>query len=88
MFLKKVAKESWSKRYFSSHCTFRGYVHCLKLSPNLRKQTKEYRAAVIAEDDKTEWHCEMRQLKSILDMVTDPDLEPDDSFGIEEEDFD
>jgi len=29
----------------------------------------------------------MRQLKSILDMVTDPDIEPDDSFGIEEEDF-
>ena len=66
---------------------FRGYVHCLKLSPNLRKKTKEYKAALIAEDDKTEWHCEMRQLKSILDMVTDPDLEPEDLFGIEEEDF-
>ena len=63
----------------------RGYTHCLKLSPNLRKPTKEYKAALISEDDKTAWSCEVRQLKSILDMVRDKDLKDDEHFKIQEE---
>ena len=63
----------------------RGYVQCLKLSPNLRKQTKEYKAALISEDDKAFWGCEVRQFKSILDMVKDPDAEIEEGFVIEEE---
>ena len=55
-------------------------MHCLKLSPNLRKNTKEYRAALLSEDDKTAWTCEVRQLTSILDMVKDPDIEAEETF--------
>ena len=58
----------------------RGYTHCLKLSPNLRRPTKEYKAALISEDDKSAWSCEVRQLKSILDMVRDKGSEDDESF--------
>ena len=63
----------------------RGYVQCLKLSPNLRKQTKEYKAALISDSDKTAYSCEVRQLKSLLDMVKDPDAEVEVGFEEEEE---
>ena len=63
----------------------RGYTHCLKLSPNLRRPTKEYKAALISEDDKSAWSCEVRQLKSILDMVRDKDFKDDENFVKQEE---
>ena len=64
---------------------YRGYVHCLKLSPNLRKQTKEYKTAMINEEDKTSWSCEVKQLRSILDMVRDPDAVLEEAFCKEDE---
>ena len=64
---------------------YRGYTHCLKLSPNLRRPTKEYKAALISEDDKSAWSCEVRQLKSILDMVRDKDFKDDENFIKQEE---
>ena len=48
-------------------------MYCLKLSPNLRKPTKEYKAALLSENSKTAWSCEVQQLKSILAMVQDPE---------------
>ena len=61
----------------------------MKLSPNLRKQTKEYKTSKLNDEDKTAWSCEVRQLKSILDMVKDPDAELEEGFlkGQEEEDY-
>ena len=62
-------------------------MHCLKLSPNLRKNTKEYRAALLSEDDKTseKMTCEVKQLTSILDMVKDPDVDAEEIFCKEED---
>ena len=62
----------------------------MKLSPNLRKLTKEYKATFVSEEDKTAWSCEVRQLKGILDMVKDPDAKVEEGFlkgQEEEEDF-
>ena len=53
-------------------------MYCLKLSPNLRKPTKEYKVALLNEDDKTAWSCEVKQLKSILAMVQDPEDQVDE----------
>ena len=61
-------------------------MHCLKLSPNLRKITKEYKAALISEDEKTHWSCEVRQLTSILDMVKDPDVKAEETFCKQDDD--
>ena len=51
-------------------------MYCLKLSPNLRKPTKEYKEAIRSENGKTAWSCEVQQLKSILAMVQDPEEQP------------
>ena len=58
----------------------------MKLSPNLRKPTKEYKDAFLSEEEtKTAWSCEVRQLKSILDMVKDPDAGADGFLEEEDE---
>lgn len=51
----------------------RGHVHCLKLSPNLRRQTKDVRTAMINKEPKKALELEVRKLESLLAMVREPD---------------
>ena len=51
----------------------KGTIHCLKLSPNLRKQTKEVRTAMINKEPKKALELEIRKLESLLAMVREPD---------------
>ena len=57
---------------------FRGGVHCLKLSPNLRKQTREVKAALVDKDEKKALMFETKKLESILAMVREPDENEED----------
>ena len=58
--------------------SFRGCVHCLKLSPNLRKQTREVKAALVDKDEKKALMFEVKKLESILAMVREPDENEED----------
>ena len=49
-------------------------VQCLKLSPNLRKQTKEVRNALLNKDKKKAMASEVKKLLIILAMVREPDV--------------
>ena len=40
---------------------------------------------MINEEDKTSWSCEVKQLRSILDMVRDPDAVLEEAFCKEDE---
>lgn len=60
----------------------RGFVQCLKLSPNLRRQTKEVRAALISKDTKKALELETKKLETLLAMVR----EPEDKIVAEKED--
>ena len=51
-------------------------MHCLKLSPNLRKQTREVKAALVDKDEKKALMFETKKLESILAMVREPDVNP------------
>ena len=51
----------------------RGSIHCLKLSPNLRKQTKEVRSALLNKEPKKALEMETKKLESLLAMVKEPD---------------
>ena len=51
----------------------RGTVHCLKLSPNLRKQTKEVRVALANREPKKALELEVKKLENLLAMVREPD---------------
>ena len=59
----------------------RGFVQCLKLSPNLRKQTKEVRQALITKDDKKAHMYEVKKLETLLAMVREPDPKTDEVAG-------
>ncbi|CAB4063118.1 DNAI1 [Lepeophtheirus salmonis] len=48
-----------------------GYIQCLKLSPNLRKQTKDIRMAFSNKDAKKALELEKKKLESLLAMVKD-----------------
>lgn len=50
----------------------RGFVQCLKLSPNLRKQTKEVKNAMLNKDTKKALEFEIRKLETLLAMVKEP----------------
>ena len=52
---------------------FRGFVQCLKLSPNLRKKTKAMKSAAMGKDDRKILQLEMKKLESIMEMVREPD---------------
>ena len=52
---------------------FRGFVQCLKLSPNLRKKTKAIKSAAMGKDDRKILQLEMKKLESIMEMVREPD---------------
>ena len=56
---------------FSLH--IRGTVHCLKLSPNLRKQTKEVRVALANKEPKKALELEVKKLENLLARVREPD---------------
>ena len=51
----------------------RGQIHCLKLSPNLRKQTKEVKTAIINKDPKKALELEVKKLEVLLAMVREPE---------------
>ena len=48
-------------------------MHCLKLSPNLRKQTKEVRVALANREPKKALELEVKKLENLLAMVREPD---------------
>ena len=51
---------------------YRGAVHCLKLSPNLRKEKRNIRKALL-ENDKRKWRTlQIEKLLTFLEMVKDP----------------
>ena len=54
-------------------CYFRGFVHGMKLSPNLRTQSLDMRKAVMSGDTKKVWTLEVKKLDIILAMVNDPE---------------
>ena len=56
----------------------RGHVHTLKLSPNLRKRSKESQAALISNDTKLFQELELRKLESVVGQVMEP-LDKDNS---------
>lgn len=51
----------------------RGIIQCLKLSPNLRKQTKEVKAALLNKDTKKALELEIKKLEVLLAMVREPE---------------
>ena len=72
--------------------TFRGIVHCLKLSPNLRKNPKDVRTAILDRHSKKKiLNLKKKVLNNILEMVvksTDSRHDPEEivlknSFGNE-----
>ena len=52
---------------------FRGIVHCLKLSPNLRRQAQEVKTAMLSKhsEDKI-LRLKTKVLSNILEMVVKP----------------
>ena len=46
-----------------------GQIHSLKLSPNLRKQSKEVKLALINRDTKKAGELEIKKLEDILAQV-------------------
>ena len=48
-----------------------GEVHSLKLSPNLRKQSREVKLALAAKDLKKAGELEVKKLAAILGQVRD-----------------
>ena len=52
---------------------FRGIVQCLKLSPNLRKQTRQVEAAMFIKDSRKVFTLEQKILTNILEMTMKPE---------------
>ena len=61
-------------------------MQCLKLSPNLRKQTKEVKNAWLNKDKKKAREAEVKKLLIILAMVREPDDHEKQSKQTEEDD--
>lgn len=59
--------------YFIIRSVRRGIIQCLKLSPNLRKQTKEVKAAFVNKDAKKALELEVKKLEVLLAMVREPE---------------
>ena len=55
----------------------RGVVHCLKLSPNLRRQSKEVKTALLNKDLKKAGEMEIKKLEQLLGQVREPDNDSD-----------
>ena len=54
-----------------------GMVHCLKLSPNLRRQSKEVKTALLNKDLKKAGEMEIKKLEQLLGQVREPDNDSD-----------
>ena len=52
-------------------------VHCLKLSPNLRRQSKEVKTALLNKDLKKAGEMEIKKLEQLLGQVREPDNDSD-----------
>lgn len=59
-------------------------MQCLKLSPNLRKQTREVKNALMSKDKKRALEFEVKKLLIILAMVR----EPEDNVKVEKDEED
>ena len=59
----------------------KGTVHCLKLSPNLRRQSKEVKTALLNKDLKKAGEMEIKKLEQLLGQVREP--ENDSDFEVE-----
>ena len=55
----------------------RGTVQCLKLSPNLRRQSKEVKTALLNKDLKKAGEMEIKKLDQLLGQVREPDNDSD-----------
>ena len=55
-----------------------GNVHCLKLSPNLRRQSKDVRLAVLNKDLVKAGELEINKLRVLLAQVREPEEEDSD----------
>ena len=53
----------------------------MKLSPNLRKQTKEVRLALNMKDEKKAHMYEVKKLETLLAMVREPDPKAEEIAG-------
>ena len=51
----------------------RGFVQCLKLSPNLRKQAKDIQTALRNKNAKKALELEVKKLQTIMAMVREPE---------------
>ena len=57
-----------------------GDIHSLKLSPNLRKQTREVKIALAAKDFKRAGELEVKKLVNILGQVRDQQTRNNDDL--------
>ena len=60
-------------------------VHCLKLSPNLRRQSKEVKTALLNKDLKKAGEMEIKKLEQLLGQVREPENDSDletDSWNV------
>ena len=56
-----------------SNLIFRGIVHCLKLSPNLRRQAPDVRTAMLSKHSEGKiLRLKTKVLSNILEMVVKP----------------
>jgi hypothetical protein len=60
----------------------RGSIQCLKLSPNLRRHSKDIKNAVFSKDPKKILAFETKKLEILLAMVKEPDDK--EVHGVEE----
>ena len=56
----------------------------MKLSPNLRKKTKEIKNAILAKDRKKILKLEVKKLESIMAMVREPEDKVEDTENEED----
>ena len=56
-----------------------GHIHCLKLSPNLRRQCKEVRMAILNKDLTAAGEFEVGKLRKLLAQVKEPEDDDTDN---------
>ena len=71
------SKGNMLSSWFLFSTYFSGTVHCLKLSPNLRRQSKEVKTALLNKDLKKAGEMEIKKLEQLLGQVREPDVDSD-----------
>ena len=61
----------------------KGHIHSLKLSPNLRKRTKEAQVAVNNNEDKIFHEMEQRKMETIVRQVMEPITRDEENSDVE-----